>query len=140
MDVFITTSTKTTIFTATKLKKTYYIPLLARLSVPHCIIKTWKAQWKLKGSMLFINATLSKNQLYKHQNQINKVPTISKEDDIEFFSDYFCTSFFNVCNLLSCYHNSRTLICRYQEVMLKNNVELFCQLFVNFSITIRTRL
>ena len=25
--------------------------------------------------MLFINATLSKNQLCKHNNQINKVPT-----------------------------------------------------------------
>ena len=33
--------------------------------------------------MLFINATLSKNQLYKHKNQINKVPTISKQDDID---------------------------------------------------------
>ena len=44
--------------------------------------------------MLFINATLSKNQLYKHKNQINKVPTISKQDDIEIFSKYFYTSFY----------------------------------------------
>ena len=39
--------------------------------------------------MLFINATLSKNQQYKPKNQINKVPTISKQDDIELFSSYF---------------------------------------------------
>ena len=32
--------------------------------------------------MLFINATLSKNQLYKLKNQINKVPTIIKQDHI----------------------------------------------------------
>ena len=41
--------------------------------------------------MLFINATLSKNQLYKQKNQINKiVPIISKQDDIELFSKYIC--------------------------------------------------
>ena len=43
--------------------------------------------------VLFINATLSKNQLYK-LNQVNKVPTINKQDDIKFFSEYFCTSFY----------------------------------------------
>ena len=32
--------------------------------------------------MLFIDATLSKNQLQKHKNQIHKVPTISKQDHI----------------------------------------------------------
>ena len=44
--------------------------------------------------MLFINATLSKNQMYKLKNQISKIPTISKQDDIEFFSKYFCKSFY----------------------------------------------
>ena len=44
--------------------------------------------------MLLINATVSKNQLYKPKNQINEVPTIIKQDDI-FFSKYFCTSFYN---------------------------------------------
>ena len=47
--------------------------------------------------MLFINATLPRNQLYKHKKQINqikKVPTINKQDDMEFFSKYFCTSFY----------------------------------------------
>ena len=44
--------------------------------------------------MLFINAILSKNQLYKFKNQINKVPTTIKQDDIEFFSKYFFTSFY----------------------------------------------
>ena len=44
--------------------------------------------------MLFINATLSKNQLDKHKNQINKAPTISKQDDIVLFSKYICTSFY----------------------------------------------
>ena len=56
--------------------------------------------------MLFINATLSKNQLYKLKNQINKVHTFIKQDDIELFSKYFCARHFtNVSNLLSCYHN-----------------------------------
>ena len=44
--------------------------------------------------MLFINATLSKNQLYKLKNQTNKVPTIIKQGDIEFFSKYLCTSLY----------------------------------------------
>ena len=44
--------------------------------------------------MLFINANLSKNQLYKPKNQINKVPTIIKQDDIEFFSKDFFASFY----------------------------------------------
>ena len=44
--------------------------------------------------MLFINATLSKNQLYKLKNQINKVPIIIKEDNMEFFSKYFSSSFY----------------------------------------------
>ena len=42
---------------------------------------------------MFINATLSESQLYKLKNQINKVPTISKQGDIEFFSKYFWTLF-----------------------------------------------
>ena len=44
--------------------------------------------------MLFINAHLSTNQLYKLKNQINKVPTIINQDDIEFFSKYFFSSFY----------------------------------------------
>ena len=48
--------------------------------------------------------------------------------------------FFNVCNLLSCYHNDGILISQYQGAMLRNNVKLFWQFFVNFSIIIRTRL
>ena len=44
--------------------------------------------------MLFINANLSKNQLYILKNQINKVHIIIKQDDIEFFSKYFFTSFY----------------------------------------------
>ena len=32
--------------------------------------------------MLFINATLSKNQLYKLKKEINIVPTIIKQDHI----------------------------------------------------------
>ena len=32
--------------------------------------------------MLFNNATLSKNQLYKRKNHINKVPIIIKQDNI----------------------------------------------------------
>ena len=44
--------------------------------------------------MSFINATLSKNQLYKHKKQINKVPTISKQDDMGLFHKYICTPFY----------------------------------------------
>ena len=44
--------------------------------------------------MLFINANLSKIQLYKIKNQINKAPTIIKQDDIELFSKFFFTSFY----------------------------------------------
>ena len=46
--------------------------------------------------MILINATLSKNKLHKPKNQINKVPTISKQGDIEFFSKYFCTPFYSL--------------------------------------------
>ena len=46
--------------------------------------------------MLFINANLSKNQLYKLKNQINKVPTIIKQDNVELFSKYFFTSFYSL--------------------------------------------
>ena len=54
----------------------------------------------MKGQMqikkLFINATLSKNQMYNLKNQINKVPTISKQDEIEFFPKYFSRHFTDV--------------------------------------------
>ena len=50
--------------------------------------------------MLFINATLSKNQMYKLKNQINNVPTISKQDDIEFFAKYFSRHFTNVISAI----------------------------------------
>ena len=35
--------------------------------------------------MLFNNANLSKNKLYKSKNQINKVPITIKQDDIVLF-------------------------------------------------------
>ena len=44
--------------------------------------------------MLFINATLCKNKLYQLKNQVNKVPTIIKQDDKDLFSKYFFTSFY----------------------------------------------
>ena len=87
--------------------------------------------------MLFINATLSKNQLYKHKNQINKVPTISKQDDIVLFSKYVSRHFTNVYNLLSSYHNGRIVICRFQGVTWRNNDQLFWEFFVNLSAVIR---
>ena len=34
--------------------------------------------------MLFINVNLLENQLYKLKNQINNVPAIIKQDDIEY--------------------------------------------------------
>ena len=36
--------------------------------------------------MLFINATLSKNQLYQHKKQINKVPTVAYSSKLLFTS------------------------------------------------------
>ena len=49
---------------------------------------------------LFINDTLSKNQMYNLKNQINKVPTISKQDEIELFSKYFSRHFTNVMSAI----------------------------------------
>ena len=57
--------------------------------------KNMKSTIQIKrDKMLFINATLSKNQLHELKNQINKVPTTTKQDHVEFFSKYFCTSFY----------------------------------------------
>ena len=39
--------------------------------------------------MLFINATLSKNELFKLKNQINEVPTIIREDNIRVLFQLF---------------------------------------------------
>ena len=43
---------------------------------------------------LSLSKDMKKNQLYKYKNQINKVPTISKQDNIELFSKYICMSFY----------------------------------------------
>ena len=43
--------------------------------------------------MVFINATLSRNQLCKHKN-LSEVSTTSKQDDVELFSEYIYTSFY----------------------------------------------
>ena len=67
--------------------------------------------------MLFINAALSKNQMYKLKNQINNIPTISKQDKIEFFSKYLLRHFTNVMSAIYfrvCFHNGRIFICQYQ--------------------------
>ena len=88
--------------------------------------------------MLFIDAILSKNQLYKDMNQINKVPTISKQENS--FPNISACHFTNVCNLLSCYHNGRIVICRYQGVTLRNNNNLFWEFFLNLSAVIRAML
>ena len=87
--------------------------------------------------MLFINATLSKNQLYKHKNQINKVPTKTTQSS---FPNISPRHFTNVYNLLSCYHNGRIVICRFQGVTLRNNDKLFWEFFVNLSSVIKAML
>ena len=87
--------------------------------------------------MLFINATLSKNQLYKHKNQINKVPTKTTQSS---FPNISPRHFTNVYNLLSCYHNGRIVICRYQEVTLRNKNKLCWEFFVNLSAVITAML
>ena len=60
------------------------------------LLKTWKVSCKLREINVIHQSKnqKSKNQLYKLKNQINKVPTIIKQDDIEFFSKCFCTSFY----------------------------------------------
>ena len=85
--------------------------------------------------MLFINATLYKNQIYKHKNQINKHPTISKYDNKILFQ-----LFLHVCHLISCYHNGGILICRFRGVTLKKIVKLLWEFSINFLPTIGTRL
>ena len=67
------------------------------------------------------------------------VVTIIKSDNIELFSNSAC-HFANVCNLLSCYHNGRILISRYQGVMLRKNDMLFWKFFLNLSAIIWARL
>ena len=61
--------------------------------------------------MLFINATLSKNQLYKLKNQINKVPIIIKQNDIEFFSKYFYASFYQCLHMVGFWFTDTRALC-----------------------------
>ena len=49
----------------------------------------------------------------------------SRKTTQNFFPNISARHFSNVCNLLSCYHNSRILIYRYQRVILRNNDMLF---------------
>ena len=104
----------------------YDITTISKIVHPS-LSKDMKGPVQIKrGKFYSLSINLPKNQLYKHKNQINKVPTICKQDDIELFSKYICTRHFtNVDNLLSCYHNGRTVICRYQGVTLRNNNKLF---------------
>ena len=96
---------------------------------------TWKVQCKL-----FVNAILSKDQLYKHKSQINKVPPSASKTTYSSFPIICASHIINFCNLLSCYHIGRILICRYPEIMPRNNVKLFLEFLVNFLAIIRTRL
>ena len=79
------------------------------------LLKTWKVSCKLREINVIHQSKnqKSKNQLYKLKNQINKVPTIIKQDDIEFFPNISACHFTNVCNLLSSDHNCRIVSCRY---------------------------
>ena len=45
-----------------------------------------KGSMQIKRDKCYSLMLLSKNQLYELKNQINKVPTIIKQDDMEFFS------------------------------------------------------
>ena len=69
--------------------------------------------------MLFINATLSKIQLYKLKNQ--------RRHRVLF------QIFLHVILLMSAiyfrFRNGRILICRYQGAMLRNNDKLFQEFF-----------
>ena len=47
--------------------------------------------------MLFINTTLSKNQLCKQQNQINKAPTFSSKQEKDFSFFIFSPRHFTEC-------------------------------------------
>ena len=90
---------------------------------------------QIKRGKCYSFMLLSKNQLYKHKNQINKVPNISTLHSA-FFPNISARHFTNVYNLLSCYHNGRIVICRYQEVTLKNSNKLCWEFFVNLSAVI----
>ena len=56
--------------------------------------KDIKGPMQIKRGKCYSLMLLSKNQLSKRKNQTNKVPTISKQGDIELFSKYICTSFY----------------------------------------------
>ena len=89
---------------------------------------------------------LFKNQLYKikikEPNRKSPYHQQAKRHKA-LFQIYLLVSaphFTNVHNLLSCYHNVRIVICRYQGVTLRNNDKLFREFFVNLSAVIRARL
>ena len=54
--------------------------------------KNMKGPMQIKRDKYYSLMLLSKNKLHKLKNQINKVPTISKQDDIDFFSKRPCLS------------------------------------------------
>ena len=74
--------------------------------------------------MLFINATLSKNQLYKHKAKKTKSLLSASKTTWSSFPIISARDF-TVCNLHSCYHNGRVFICSYQGVILSKNEKLF---------------
>ena len=90
--------------------------------------------------MLFINATLSKNQLYKLNNQINKALISSSKMAYSSFANISARHFTIVCTLVSCYHNCRISIYWNHGVMWRNNDMQFGEFLANLSAIIRARL
>ena len=95
----------------------YGIPLLANKIVHPSLSKDMKVPMQIQRGKCYSLMLLSKNQLYKYQNQINEVPTTNKWDDIEIFFKYISARHFtNVYNLLLRFRNGRIVICRCQGV------------------------
>ena len=104
--------------------------------VHQSLSKDMTGPMQIKRGKCYSFMLLSKNQLYKHKNQINKVPNISTLHSA-FFPNISARHFTNVYNLLSCYHNGKIVICRLQGVTWRNNNKLFWEFFLNlFSLNV----
>ena len=90
---------KTDSFYSHKNITSYGIPATISKIVHSSLLKNMKCPIQIKRGECYSSA-LSKNQLYKHKNQIHNVPTISKQNEIELFSKISARHFTNACNLL----------------------------------------
>ena len=102
--------------------KKYGIPLLARFSILH-YQKNMKGQTQAKRSKChsLLLLCLKINCINIRTKSTKYLPSASKTTQSSFA--IISASHFDVCNLLSYFHNGRIWICRYQGVMWMNNVK-----------------